>query len=151
MIGVNPNVCWRCLSPGGGFPLAYRKSPPWCTVCSVSQSCPTLCNAIDCSLPGSSVHGISQAGILELACHFLLQGNLPDPGIEPTSRVSPALAVGFFTTSASWEAQMYCRAAEIQHAQNGISLFLWICSFCCVYCRGQQCRLVTRVEQRKMR
>ena len=29
------------------------------------QSCPTLCNAIDCSLPGSSVHGIFQARILE--------------------------------------------------------------------------------------
>ena len=29
------------------------------------QSCPTLCNPIDCSLPGSSVHGIFQARILE--------------------------------------------------------------------------------------
>ena len=29
------------------------------------QSCPTLCNPIDCSLPGSSVHGILQARILE--------------------------------------------------------------------------------------
>ena len=31
-------------------------------------------------------------------------GNLPDPGIEPTSLTSPALAGGFFTTSATWEA-----------------------------------------------
>ena len=31
-------------------------------------------------------------------------GNLPDPGIEPTSLASPALAGGFFTTSAMWEA-----------------------------------------------
>ena len=30
-----------------------------------SQSCPTLCNPMDCSLPGFSVHGISQARILE--------------------------------------------------------------------------------------
>ena len=30
-----------------------------------SQSCPTLCEPTDCSLPGSSVHGILQAGILE--------------------------------------------------------------------------------------
>ena len=29
------------------------------------QLCPTLCNPIDCSLPGSSVHGILQARILE--------------------------------------------------------------------------------------
>ena len=31
----------------------------------VSQSCPTLCNPMDCSPPGSSVHGIFQARILE--------------------------------------------------------------------------------------
>ena len=32
---------------------------------SVAQSCPTLCDHMDCSLPGSSVHGILQARILE--------------------------------------------------------------------------------------
>ena len=31
----------------------------------VTQSCPTLCNHMDCSLLGSSIHGISQARILE--------------------------------------------------------------------------------------
>ena len=31
-------------------------------------------------------------------------GDLPDPGIEPVSLMSPALASGFFTTSATWEA-----------------------------------------------
>ena len=34
-------------------------------VCSIPQSCPTLCNSIDCSPPGSSVLGILQARILE--------------------------------------------------------------------------------------
>ena len=34
-------------------------------LCSVAQSCPTLCNPFDCSLPDSSVHGIFQARILE--------------------------------------------------------------------------------------
>ena len=34
-------------------------------VCSVPQSCPTLCNPMDCRLPGSSVHGILQARIPE--------------------------------------------------------------------------------------
>ena len=33
--------------------------------CEVAQSCPTLCNPMDCSLPGSSVHGIFQAIVLE--------------------------------------------------------------------------------------
>ena len=37
------------------------------------QSCPTLCDPIDCSPPGSSVCGILQARILELGCHFLLR------------------------------------------------------------------------------
>ena len=35
------------------------------TCCLVAQSCPTLCDPMDCSLPGSSVHGILQARILE--------------------------------------------------------------------------------------
>ena len=34
-------------------------------ISSVAQSCPTLGNLVDCSLPGSSVHGILQARILE--------------------------------------------------------------------------------------
>ena len=36
----------------------------WCC-CLVAQSCPTLCDPVDCSLQGFSVHGISQARILE--------------------------------------------------------------------------------------
>ena len=37
------------------------------------QSCPTLCEPIDGSPPGSAVPGILQARILEWGCHFLLQ------------------------------------------------------------------------------
>ena len=40
-------------------------------------------------------------------------GDFPNPGIEPTSLVSPALAGGFFTTSATWEAP-YVRYASMQ-------------------------------------
>ena len=36
-----------------------------CCCCEVAQSCPTLCNPTDCSLPGSFFHGIFQARILE--------------------------------------------------------------------------------------
>ena len=36
-------------------------------------------------------------------CHFLLQGDLPDPGIKPTSLPSPALAGRFLITSATRE------------------------------------------------
>ena len=37
---------------------------------------------------------------------FSTPRDLPDPGVEPASLMSPALAGGFFTTSASWEAQL---------------------------------------------
>ena len=70
---------------------------------SVAQSCLTLCNPMDCSPPGSFVHGILQAGILEWVA-IPPSGDLPDPGIEPVSLMSPALAGWFFTTSATWEA-----------------------------------------------
>ena len=39
-----------------------------------------------------------------MGCHFLLQGNLPDPGLESKLLASPALASRFFTTGATWEA-----------------------------------------------
>ena len=53
--------------------------------------CPTLCNPTDRSLPGSSVHGDSPGKNTGVGCHFLLQGNLPDPGIQSRPPVSPAL------------------------------------------------------------
>ena len=60
-----------------------------------AQSCPTLCNPLDCNLPGSSVHGISQVRILEwVAISF--SRDLPDPGIEPTSLMSLHLPVDSF-------------------------------------------------------
>ena len=52
------------------------------------------CNLMDRSLPGSSVHGILQARILEWVA-FDPPEDLPDQGIN---LVSPALAGGFFTT-----------------------------------------------------
>ena len=48
----------------------------------VAQSCPTLCDPMDCSLPGFSVHGIFQARVLE-GFPFPSPGDLPDSGIEP--------------------------------------------------------------------
>ena len=68
------------------------------------QLCSTLCDPMDCSPPGSSVHGILQARILEWL-PFSSPGDLPDPGIESKFLMSPAQANGFFNTSATWEAQ----------------------------------------------
>ena len=65
---------------------------------SVTQSCLTLCNCMDCSPPGSSVLGIFQERILECIA-FPPPGHLPDPGIKPVSLASPELAGGFFPTA----------------------------------------------------
>ena len=69
------------------------------------QSCLTFCYPMDCSLPGSSVHWILQARILQWVAMPSFR-DLPHPGIEPMSLMSPSLAGGFFTTSAVWEAQI---------------------------------------------
>ena len=48
--------CCACMS--SPFFILYSES-------EVAQSCPTLCDPMDCSLPSSSVHGIFQARVLE--------------------------------------------------------------------------------------
>ena len=48
-----------------------------------AQSSPTLCSSIDCSPPGSSVHGVRQE--YWSAVPFPSPGDLPDPGTEPMS------------------------------------------------------------------
>ena len=67
------------------------------------QSRPTLCEPMDCGPPGSSVQGILQARRVEWVA-VPSSGHLPDPGVDPTSLVSPALAGRVFTTGASREA-----------------------------------------------
>ena len=74
------------------------------------QSCPTLCDPMGCSPPGSSLHGILQAGILEWVA-FPPPGGLPNPGIEPGS---PALSGAFFSTEPCGKlVRLYCTALII--------------------------------------
>ena len=68
------------------------------------QSCPTLCDPLACSPPGSSVQGPLQAVTLE-GVAMPSPGDLPGPGTEPVPCVSPALAGGVCTASATWGAQ----------------------------------------------
>ena len=55
--------------------------------------CPALCDPIDCSPPGSSIHGILQGRILEWVAISFSRAGLPYPEIKPEF---PALAGGFF-------------------------------------------------------
>ena len=49
-------------------------------VCVCAQSCPTLCNPMDCNPPGSSVHGDSPGQNTGMGCHDLFQGIFPTQG-----------------------------------------------------------------------
>ena len=90
-----------------GKPIEHLVSTCISALCAkLLQSCLTLCHPMDYSPPGSSVHWIFQARILEWVA-ISYSKHLHDPGIEPTSLISPALAGRFFTTSTAWEAQTY--------------------------------------------
>ena len=83
----------------------FFRGNPRLTVCSVAQSCLTLCSLMNCSLPGSSVHGIFQARILEWVAMFYFRGSY-----QPRDRTRvfsfSILASRFFTTSVTWEASL---------------------------------------------
>ena len=65
----------------------------------VAQSCLALCESMDCSLPGFSVHGGSLGKKTGVGCHALLQGIFLTQGSTP----GLLTADGFFTTSDTWE------------------------------------------------
>ena len=69
------------LSHHSAWPLKLYVIILWS---EIAQSCPTLCDPVDCSLPGSSVHRIFQARVLEWVA-FPSPGDLPNSGIEPWS------------------------------------------------------------------
>ena len=70
---------------------------PHSCLCSCAQSCLTLCDCMDCRPPGSSVHGILQARVLEWVA-IPSSRESSQPSIKPASLASPALAGEFFTT-----------------------------------------------------
>ena len=65
-------------------------------MCSVAQ-CPILCDPVDCS-PAAPLSMEFSRQEYWCGLPFPTPGDLPDPGIEPASLVSPALAGRFFTT-----------------------------------------------------
>ena len=100
-----------------------------CIVCMHVQ----LCDAMDCSPSGSSVHEIPKGRILGLIVMPSCR-DLPDPGIEPMSLKSLALAGWFFTTSSpgkpwDWATELNwrsCLTYGCWHVQN--LLYVLTCS-----------------------
>ena len=122
-----PTWCWKSSGRWGTFLNAFSPAvsqPSWlpadplCTAeyqeaerlvlhgCKLSlQLCPTLCKpcAVTCQAPLSM--GFSRQEYWS-GLPGPSPGDLPNPGIEPASLGSPALAGEFLTTSATWEAHM---------------------------------------------
>ena len=67
--------------------LSLRIHPEYEVECEVAQSCPTLCDPMDCSLPGSSGHGIFQAIVLEWIAISFSKGS-SQPRDKPGSPAS---------------------------------------------------------------
>ena len=85
--GMFISVTFSCL-PNISKKKIYifcKENPECCAVCLVAQSCLTLCDPMDCSPPGSSVHEASPSKNTGLGCHALLQG------IFLTQRSNPGL------------------------------------------------------------
>ena len=72
-------------------------------LCLIAQSCPTLCDPVNCSLSGSSVHGILQARILEWVAMPSSRGSSQPRDLTQVSHI----ASGFFTIWPTREAQDY--------------------------------------------
>ena len=84
------------------------------------QSCLMLCDSINCSPLGFSVHRFSRQEYCSgLPCPP--PEGLPNQGIKPESLMSPTLAGGFFTTRVTWEAP-----AQIHLTRNALQT----CLFC---------------------
>ena len=79
--------------------------------CLVAQSCRTLCDPMDYSPSGSSVHETSQAST-GVGCHFLLQGVFPTQGLNPSLLQVSRIVRGIFT------AEPPGKPAEQLHSKN---------------------------------
>ena len=97
---VFSNCCQWGLFSSLGSPrhVGSSQTRDWARVlCTSVHVCVFSRVWLDCSPPGSSVHGILQARILKWVA-ISYPGDLPNPGIKPTSLVSPAMVGGFLTT-----------------------------------------------------
>ena len=119
---------------------------PFAVLFLVIQSCLTICNSMDSSSPGSSVHGDSPGENTGVGCHVLLQGNLPNPGIKSRSATmqvdslllshqgSPKIlewvaypfSRGIFLTQELNQGLLHCRQILYQLSYHGSSYFLWL-------------------------
>ena len=111
----------------GSLPWSVSSPEHYSWVCQTMHvqakslpSRPTLCDPMDCSLPGSFAHGILQARIVEwVAISYSRGSSWPSYKL---CLISPALGGGFFTTSTTWED--LCQTEWLINSQSEQSLWL---------------------------
>ena len=92
----------------------------------VAQSCPTPSDPMDCSLPGSSTHGIFQARVLEWGAIAFSNSQWNSAG-QNTGVSSLFHLQGIFPTQESKSGLLYCRQILYQLSQKGSSRILeWL-------------------------
>ena len=115
-------------------------------LCLVAEQCPTLCDPMECSPPGSSVHGVSPGKNTGVGCHALPPGDLPSPETEPrlltlqvdslpseppgkpknTGVGSLSLLQGIFPTQEFNRGLLHCRQILYQLNYQGSLTFLYV-------------------------
>ena len=138
-----PHMCSSCsclssvetfLTPGWAYrpllcsPVALPADIP--LVCAkLLQSCPTLCDPMDCSPPGSSVHGILQARMLEWVVMSFSRGfSWP----RAQTHISCVSSIIIFTTSTT-------RKAPSLWYPPHLKVKLWVAQSCLTLCNPMDC------------
>ena len=113
--------------------ILFKLSYTYCLYVKLLQSCPTLRDPMACSLPGSSVHEIFPARILEWDAMPSFRGSsqLSVPGMEATSLMSAALAGGY-TKNMGSSTLIFCQRIYYLIFQyfkifNLLRIILWTC------------------------
>ena len=102
-VGSQRRPLCRCYSGSGPHSTVLTRTSDLC-LCLVAGSCPTLCDPMDCSPPGSSVHGDSSGKNTRVGCHALLRGGGSSHPRDWTqvSRIAGGLFT-VWTTREAWE------------------------------------------------
>ena len=97
----------------------------WTAQCLVAQSCLTLCNPKDCSLPGSSVHGDSPGKNTGVGCSAFLQGIFQtqgsNPGLLNCRWILYHLSHQGSLRIVEWVAYPFSRRSSLHRNQTGVS------------------------------
>ena len=100
-------------------------------LCLVAQSCSALCDSMDCSLPGSFVHGDSPGKKNEVGCHAVFQGIFPtqgsNPGLPYCRRILYHLSYQGSPRILEWVVYPFFRGSFLPRNQTRVSCIAGYC------------------------